>query len=320
MQGAEIPAHIIWKDTPFTLIRAEIPPPLKIKQVFNVAKEGWKRKSFGFIVEKVEIDGYLGMVLKSRKLNAESADVWVNFSFLKENQTIEKVVEKIHLFRPKVVIGKAPKTIKVNLEKDFASTRIPIRNDGEGTAIVLVKVHKNSEIKRKLPKFVQEFRKNLYKDTKKNLSSVKKEFPKHFKMVSEYVDALYSLLMEERTERKDYKRLERLLGNLIRVFEKERDFAKAFAEAIGEAYLKNIQLLTVFEDFLASLNSIVSKRILIPDPLWVFPISTRSKKLRIQILTTDLLLSDYPPIDVPIIKLFGDKSGEVPIYRLFEWG
>ena len=320
LQGAEIPAHIIWKDIPFSFIRAEIPPCLEVEQLFNVTKEDWKKENFGFVVKEVEIEGYLGMVLQSRRLDVESFDVWIDFSFIKEDQITEKISGKIHLFRPEILVEDVPRVIEINFERNFVSPRIKIKNCGEGTAIVLVKILKDSETKRKLPKSIQEFRMQYYNDVKENFSVLEKEFPQYSEIISEYLRVVHPFLMKRKMEKKYLKKIEHMLEKILRVFETDEDFAKAFVEAVGAAYLKNIQLLTVFDDFLKYFNSIASRKVLIPDPLWVFPISKEPKKLSMEILTTDLLIGEYPPIRVPKIELIGDRPDEVPIYRLFEWG
>lgn len=324
LQGEEIPAHIIWKDIPFSFIKAEIPPHLEVEKVFNVKEGGWKKDSFGFLVKEVEVDGYLGMVLKSHKLDAKTFDVWVDFSFVKEDKVIERVGGKVHLFRPEIVVERVPSVIEVNLERNFVSPRIKMRNSGEGTALVMIRTLKGSQIKKELPQSIQDFREQYYKDLEENLESVKGEFPEHFDTISQFLRISHDSLIKVQTTTKkkylsNFKEMERILEKMFRIFETDEEFSKAILEALGAAYIKNLKLLNVFDDFLNYFNSISKSRILIPDPISVVLISDEPKELRMEIMTTDLVLSEYPTIKIPKMKVVGSESGELPIYRLFEW-
>jgi hypothetical protein len=61
LQGADIPSHVLWKDIPFSHIEVNFPSQIKVKDVFNVAKDSWKKEKIGIMIQKVEINGYLGI-------------------------------------------------------------------------------------------------------------------------------------------------------------------------------------------------------------------------------------------------------------------
>ena len=191
LQGEDIPVHAIWEAIDHYGIRIDLSSFLQLKEIYNVARRDMKKEQQSLLVKKLEVDGYLGMIFESKQLEKARQDAWLSLTFLdQKGEMIERRQAKILLFRPKIVVEEIPDLIKVNIEKGFVHNRIKLHNVGDGTAIVRFRTRKGSELKRRLPKNVREWRKEFYKDAKKNLSRVQKQYPSYSLLVEQYVKLL----------------------------------------------------------------------------------------------------------------------------------
>lgn len=316
LQGEDIPLHAIWEGIDYHAIRIEISSFLKLKEIYNVAKMTMKKEQRSFLVEKLEVEGYLGMAFQSERLEKAGQDAWLSLTFLnRKGEIIERRKAGIHLFRPNIVVEGIPEVIRVDLRKKFVYNRIKLRNVGEGTAIVVFKTRKESALKKRLPKRMREFRKKFYEDIKSNLSKVQKQYPQYSSLVGQYID----LQKVSKKGKRYFNDMQHVLEQILEEFEVNEDFGWAFIEALAEAMMKNVHLVTIFENFLEYLTSIASKKVLMFDPIEVMPVSTVPKEMAIDVWTTDLVGGKYPRISLPKIKIVSDQEAEVQIYRLFEW-
>jgi hypothetical protein len=320
LQGAEIPSHVLWDDISFSHIKVDFPSQIKIKEVFNVEKDCWKKEKIGIIVQKVEVNGYLGIIFESSILDTEEFDVWVDFSFFNDVQLIEKITRRLHLFRPQIIIDEVPETLEVDVEKGQPLKLIKLRNCGEGTAIVVIKTPKTSQVQRKLPKSIQEFRNDYHEALQNNLAVVKKDFPEQITEIDEYIDVIGKTIKRVRVGVKFFDRLEGILNKIFAIFEENAEFRTKFLAAVADAYSKSIQRISMFENLLTYLNSVISKRVVFLDPLWIIPVDTEPKNLALELIYTDLMIHNYKPVKLKFTKIVGNKSGDIPIYRLFDWG
>jgi len=316
LQGEELPVHVIWEEIEFHRIRIDLSSFLELKEVYNVAKKNIKKEQQSVIIKKLEVDGYLGMIFQSKQLERVRQDAWLVLTFLDQNGgMIERRQARIRLFRPNIIVEEIPNVIKVDLEKGFVNNRIKIRNVGDGTAIVRLETTKDSELRRKLPKSIREFRKEFYKDAKRNLSKVQKEYPSYSLLVEHYIQLLKNPMKGKRY----LKDMENVLAPLMEGLEADEDFGWAFIRALAAAVMKNVHLITIFENFLEYLSSVAASKILIFDPLEVVSVFPETKELALKVLTTDLVGGNYPEINLPKIKIISNQPGEVPIHRLIEW-
>lgn len=316
LQGEEVPVHIIWEEIKYHHIRIDLCSFLELKEIYNVAKRNIKKEHQSIIIKKLEVEGYLGMVFQSKQLEKAREDAWLSLTFLdQKGEMIERRQARIRLFRPNIIVEEVPHFIKVNLEKGFVHNRIKMHNVGDGTAVIRFKMRKDGELKKKLPKNIREFRKEFYKDAKRNLSKVQEQYPFYSLLVGQYVELLKKPLKGKRY----LKEMENVLAPLMEGLQDNEDFGWAFIEALGAALMKNISLITIFENFLQYLSSIAARKILIFDPLEVVSVSPDIKELAMNVRTTDLVGGKYPEINLPKIKIVSNQQGEVPIHRLIEW-
>lgn len=316
LQGEEVPLHAIWKEIEYDIIRIDLSPFLQLKEVFNVAKADMKREQHCIMIKKLKVDGYLGILLESKQLEKPKQSASLSLTFLdKKGKMIERRLARILLFRPKIIMEDLPEEIKVDTNRGFVHNRIRMRNVGDGTAVVSFKTREDSQIERKLPENIHEFRKRFNDDIKRNLSGVQKEYPQYSSLVEQYVKLLgISLKGKQYVEE-----MQNVLEKLFKGLTENMDFGRAFIEAVGAAFLKNVHLITIFENFLQYLSSVASKKILVLDPLEVVPVSTIPKELAMNVMITDLIGGDYPEVSLPKVKIVSNQRGEVPIHRLFEW-
>src|SRR2546422_2915927 len=81
LQGEEIPSFALWRGVTFDEIRVSVPHGLKVSEVYNVAREDWAISGNDLLVKRVEVNGYLGLVLASEQLNETSKEVTIRWEF-----------------------------------------------------------------------------------------------------------------------------------------------------------------------------------------------------------------------------------------------
>jgi len=150
LQGEDLPSHVIWSDLTYDFIRIVHSKKFALTEIYNVSKNDVLNKEEGVIlISKVEVDGYLGLVLSSKILPEKSVDEVVEYSFLFRNQVMEHLTFNVHLFRPDVVVSNIPSEISVNTASGEASPKILVRNLGEGTAIIDIETPSESALPKK---------------------------------------------------------------------------------------------------------------------------------------------------------------------------
>ena len=69
LQGEDLPSHITWSDLKFDCIKIVHPKAVTLKEVYNVSDKDISIKEEGLIlINKVEVDGYLGIVFSSKPI------------------------------------------------------------------------------------------------------------------------------------------------------------------------------------------------------------------------------------------------------------
>lgn len=316
IQGEEIPAHILWDSLSYQFIKIQLPKGIKLKEIYNVSEEMLDISDREIIVKGVELDGYLGMLFSTFKLKEDIANVNVTFSFADEKgKEIIKELKKIRLFRPELEVIEIPEIIKVDIKRKFAINRIRVKKCGQGTLIINFNTPKESQLSKRIPDSVEEFLRNVQKDLKTNLVDVKKAFPKYSRTLDEYV----TFLLDGWTNYTELNRLKKIINDLTEASIENETFAVSFFKALINAVYSNIKLLTLPENLLKFLDSVLSQRVWLVQPWQTITVSDKTKTLILEILPTDLLLNTYEPIRLGPIKIKGTSTGEIEIAKLFVW-
>ncbi len=316
IQGEDIPAHILWQVVNYNSIVITLPEPIKLKELYNVDPNMFKIVGNEIVVERVAVDGYLGMLFSTVKLKECFADVEIGFSFVSaEGEKIVDEIKKIRLFRPELEVGKPPKIIEISLERSQVLNRIRLRKLGQGTLIINFNTPEESDVQRNVPDGVNEFLNNVKKDLETNFNDVKSAFPQYSNAIDQYTTFVIAA-WNTYTELSDLKRV---LRELYKAVNENENFANSFMEAIAKSIIKNVKLLSLPETLLKYLDSVASKKVWLVQPWQVIPVSKDIKTLVLEILPTDLLLDRYDLVRLPPIRIRAQSEGYIEIARLFEW-
>lgn len=321
LQGEDIPSHVIWEDAEIQSIHVSFRPPLKIKSVYN--SKSHKVRDTSLIVSGVDCEGYLGLVFESSKTSALEDLASVEYALRLSNGESVRRVKEIRLFRPQIEIEKPSKKIILDPTTGFVKNRIGIRNVGKGYSIVTLSTTKDSPTKLEIPQDQREFLERFESDLHEEMSDVGKEFPQFFPLINEMFELHEKrkarILSEEELSDEELDKYKSHWRKLTNVLANNKEFMQAFLEAFLKAIIKNLELLENLRRFIKLYESLVSKNILLTNPFYLIELIGERQEIILKIVQSDNVWDKYEDIILPKIELLSSKTGNVPIYRLFEW-
>jgi len=318
IQGEDIPIYLTWDKTQKTEIKITIPAGIDIKEIYNVEENGFEMDNSTLIIKKLEVNGYLGLILASHfyKEPMVSKRVRLVISIGTDEKTIEKEIE---LFRPEITVIKRPSKIEINVDKQNRvqiKEKIQIKNIGTGTALIDLKIKENSELSKVDPTGIGEFAKKFWEDFERKLNSLKDKYSTYSNLIDSFIDiAKNPPLFDE----KGTSRIKQIFTELSTAFENDESFFDDFARALLSSYIKNISIITEIESFMAYLKSIQSGKVIVHDAVKILKVSPKSKTLKSELTMTDLAWNSYEPIDLSDIKIFSNVEFDLPVYQLFDF-
>jgi hypothetical protein len=315
LQGEDIPSHAIWDSIKVASIRISLPSPLKIKAVYN--SESWEAVDNSLIIQKVEWDGYLGLVFESKKTSKVADPVSVEYAFHLSNGEVVKKTKQINLFRPQLKIDSAKKII-IDPVTGYIKNRISVKNIGRGTLLIWLSSMENSPTKLETPPKYREFVERYISDLHDEMFNLAKEFPQFRPLIEEMLTWETRDWTELSSE--ELNRVQDNINRLVKVFANNADFLRGFAEAYAKALLKNTELIESIGMFVKFYESLVSKNVLLINPFDLISLTEKGGEIILKISQTDKLFDEYEDITLPKIELVCSKAYEVPIHRLFKWG
>lgn len=321
LQGEDIPSYILWENAEAKTIRISYQKPLKIKHVFNA--EDYLTQDDNIIIEKTELEGYVGLSFETSKVSDLEITVPVDYSILLSNgNTIEKK-KRIKLFRPQLeIIADKDGNITVDSDTGFVHSRPKIRNVGRGTILMAVSETEESTVKVRPPPEYLEFTEKFMSDVSAELQNLAERFPQLRPILDELLElenvAMTGLLEDELD--KIQNRLLQYRSRLATVLASDRDLTQGFVEAYRNAMAKNSELLEVFRRFLKVYESLVSKSILLINPFDEVILTGKEEDLALTMVQTDKVFDSYEDLKLPRLLIKSSKPVRVPIYNLFEWG
>jgi len=318
LQGEDIPGHIIWDEINFGYIKIELPETILKKQLYNVRKEMVETAGNAVIIRNkaIEVDGYLGMLFSSKKIEDLAVTSRILFSFIGEDDvTLLKESREIYLFRPNIELVETPDEIKVDMEKRFVHNRIRARKNEEGTLLLKIRSVKDSEIQVETPNSMIGYIKRLLQNLQDEYAPLKEKYP-HY---SDFLERHLSLIEKGWTSQEDLKKFKQLAIDLNRIQLEDEDFAEKLFMAIMNSFWRSTRFLSVPEKLLKYLESVAHKKILLARPESVITVCPEPRILKLEILPSDRLLYAYDAIKVPDIRITGTAEGQIEIVKLFEW-
>ena len=101
---------------------------------------------------------------------------------------------------------------------------------------------------------------------------------------------------------------------------KDTKFLQNFLGAYAKALAKNTELIEAVRRVISIYESIVSRDIIVVNPLDEVILTKEEGEIILEIRQTDAILNKYDDVILPKIKLKCSQQTKFPIYNLFKWG
>lgn len=316
LQGEEIPSHVLWEDAKVSSIEISFGSPLVFKDIFNAAS--WVTNENSIIVKEVELDGYIGLSFKSHKVPSIEVIVPVEYVIHLQNGSVIEAKREINLFRPELEIDPIAKVVTVDPTTRFVKGRVGIRNVGRGTLIMHISTSRDSSTQLETPPQHREFAEKFLSDLMEEMSNLAEEFPQFRSILDEMREwELQETVVFSKEERDQLVQYIRKLANVLA---SSKDLMRGFAEAYVKAFTKNTEFLEAVGKFVQVYQSLVSKDVLLINPLDEIALTGKEEEIVLEISQTDRVFDSYEKIVLPKIGMTSSQAVRIPVYRLFDWG
>lgn len=316
LQGEDIPTFILWKDVDYDQIIIKKYNCCTLKEIYNVAENAYEISDNQILINSVEVEGYLGLVFESTRSESLLIETNLNYCFMKKGDCVIESKHDLILFRPELEVKHTPKSLTIE-EGRITSRKIELQNIGEGTCHLRFKASENSEVKITQPKRLREFFNGFFKTFNEEVKKVKTSYPNDDWIFEDLLfltkttfDPSNKPLMEEINLR--FKRLDEAMEDHEKL---RKDIIRIFTVSI----FKNINIITVMEQFIEYLQSIAKNRVKLINSLDSIQLTQGNHIIELELYYTDLLLSDIPPIKLDPISITSDADVDLSIYNLFNW-
>lgn len=315
LQGEELPSFALWRNQVFSKTEVYFPDILKVDEVHNVNREDWQSEPGKLIVNRVEVNGYLGLLFSSQRLENTSRKVKVEFHFHQQHGAIQSKICEVHLFRPLLAVKKIQKSIQFDDSMRPLVEVIQVFNQGIGTVIVSIGAE-GDNIQLREQEVISQFRKYYKEDIRTGFAVLADRFPEYNNLLQKLADIWLKPI--DLGDQEFLSRVEATMQDFRQATLEVNTFGKAVAETISEAILKNLHLFNIFNQLVDYLYSIPSRKVLLINPLDVIRVDTKLTPVRIKLEYTDLANNYYEPIYIDT-AIMAKSPGDVPIYRLLKW-
>jgi len=316
LQGEALPSFAIWHHQTFKTIEVTFPEALQVDELYNVAPGDRESEPGKLTVRRVEIEGYLGILFGSKRLESTSERFRVVFQFHHHDGAAQSVNRDVHLFHPLLAVERVSEKIRVNLADRKVEEVIQVRNVGTGTVIVSVTGDKDSDVQICQPKAISEFIRSYREDVTTGLAELERVFSHQSSLLRRLGKFLGGgIPLGDQTAMEEFKNV---AIDFRKAVADERNFDKAVMDTIAGAILKNLHLFNIFEQLVDYLHSIRAKKVILRNPLDVIRVDTVPVRLKVKLEYTDLTNSYYEPITVDS-TIISNAQGDVPIYMLLGW-
>lgn len=315
LQGEDIPSHMLWEGIKVESVQILFRPPLVFKEIFNA--ESWKEHNNEITVNKVELDGYVGLSFKTKRVSALEVVIPVKYLIYLSGGKVIEETRDIKLFRPQLELEVSTKVISVDPKTRFIKGRIKIKNAGRGTLMMHISTTEDSLAKLETPPEHREFAEKFLIDLYKELSDLAEEFPQFKTILEESQEWDKKNLLELSTEER--KKFEEYITKVANTLASDKNLLQGFVNAYGKALAKNSELIEAVRRLVRLYESLVSKDLLLINPFDEVTIGKKTE-IALTISQTDKVYGLYDDIILPKIELTSSEDIKVPIYRLFDWG
>lgn len=318
LQGESLPSFILWRGETVQRIDIQFPDALQVSDVYNVASGEWSVQHDRLTVNRVEVDGYLGVLFSSRRLDTTSRVIDVRFE-LHRGDRIESWARRVHLYRPLLKVRYCPAKITMDVSKGRVDQTIQIVNEGLGTVFVSIVEDKGSEVELREPEALAKFQQLVREDIEIAFANFAKDFPDY----SELMKDLATLIVKQvdMGDPEAISKAKTVISDFSRATEVDKDLLPAVVQAIAGAFVKNFHMFNVYEQIAEYVKSIGASKILVRNPLDLISVAKASTTLKLKVEYTDLTFEYFEPLHLTTsIASSGNTEGELSVYRVLEWG
>jgi len=318
IQGDTFPAHVRWKAEEPIAVKLFLPEAIEPKEIYNVRPGGFVFEQNTLTIKQFEVDGYLGLVLKSKIY--ETPSVKESIKIVLEDRTgTEETTKEIYLFRPDIRILNKPETVTTLHESKgerLFDDAIQVKNAGDGTAIINLRTKEESKILKKNPQEIEQFVTKFLNNLEKNLNQLKSIFPAY----SETLDEFLEFVKKPDLTKESLTTAKVVISKIYDIVTKDEEFLQEFAESLAGSYLSSLQVITEITPLVEYLKSLATSRILLLDSMSILEIPTGSNDFCAEMDVTDFALNAYPSCDVSL-KIRNERKEpiRVPLYSLFKF-
>jgi len=315
LQGEEIPSFALWREVAFDGIRVQIPHGLKVSEVYNVAKDDWSFSGRELSVKRVEVNGYLGLVLSSEQLIETSKEVEISWEFIGKDGTLSES-RQIHVFRP-MIEAEVPNEIRIEKSAKTVGNPLRITNKGLGTVIISFRASEDSEAQLKEPEVIRDFEKSFTEDALAGFSEMKTQFPTRHNLIDKITNVFTK--PQDLSNKENLDALRQTAEEVNKVNSEDQTFLESIGEVLGTALLANLQKFNIFQQLAEYIHSVEGKKILVMNPLSTVHIKSGKSSLHLRVEYRDLAYGYYAPLDIQTLILSSEET-TFPVYKLFSWG
>jgi len=315
LQGEDIPSNITWQDLDVDSIKVTFHEPLKLKEIFNASIYDVKENEV--IAKDIEVKGYLGMSFETSKIDQIETELPVDYVIhLRNGDQIEEH-KNIKLFKPQLRVRLPKNNISIEPKTSYVKNRIGIKNIGRGLLIIRIKVASDSQCKISTPREYQEWVSKFNADVTEELTALSQEF----RQLQPFMDYLLSCADKEYLELTDEEKEEfkRKLTGLATLLASDRDLLRGLVESYARTLMKNNQFQDALRKVITVYQSLVTKDILLLNPLDEVLVENKGGTLKLEILITDNVYDNYKDVVLPEIKIEAEPNTRLSIYKLVDW-
>ena len=317
-QGERIPFFVLWDHSKQIKISIVTSEGITLDEVYNVDHKELDIDKNEYAVKKFETPGYLGGVFGSKIFDEASVIKTLRFEINFDSNEPQIIEKQIELFRPDVEIIDTIKKINVVSDRNdrpITDGGIKIFNHGKGTAIIRINVLEKSEIREGPPEGFEEFKIKFLNDLNVVFMKMKDKFP-------QYNDVIEASRMVAKnplpSDQKELNSVKTTIERLEKLFDNDEEFLREFTVGVGNAYLRNVSIMTDADAFLAFLKSLGKNKLLILDSMKSLKVFPTTQMLNVEILITDLAQNAYPSKKLYPIAITSDKKYSVPFYQILD--
>lgn len=317
LQGEEVPSHILWdEDLIVKFIKIIYNMPLSLKNVFNA--KTWEKSDNLLVIKDVEVPRYVGLLFETCKISEIEIITTIEYIIGTHTGETINIKKEIKLFRPQLQIKNLPKEIMIEPKTGFVKGKIRAKNIGRGLLFIHVTATDESPIKVETPLRYREFAERFVADLFNEFSKLAADFPQYSSLINEMLEwdkkNPLDLTQEEKNEFKEFA------TRLANTLAKDLAFLEKFLGAYAKALARNTELIETLRRVITLYESIVSKDIIVANPLDELILKEVAGKIVLKIKQSDSVFNEYEDIILPEIQLKSPEEAKFPIYQLFEWG